>query len=141
MIDPFIRMRTIADRHPPTLDQAILAEFILDGHFARHVRRMRQTYGERRARLKERADRHLAGLVTVDLASSGMRTIGWLNRHRSDRRAAARAAARGLEVVPVSSFAIASAQPPGLVLGFAGIAPEEIDRGIGLLGEALGRGE
>ena len=41
LVEPFSVARTLTDRHPPTLDQAILAEFILDGHFGHHVRRMR----------------------------------------------------------------------------------------------------
>src|SRR5260370_1921486 len=44
LVEPFAVARTLTDRHPPTLDQAILAEFILDGHFGHHVRQMRQIY-------------------------------------------------------------------------------------------------
>ena len=47
LVDPFAAARSFTDRHPPTLDQAILAEFILDGHFGHHVRRMRQANAER----------------------------------------------------------------------------------------------
>jgi len=47
LVDAFVAARSFADRHPPTLDQAILAEFILEGHFGHHVRCMRQIYGER----------------------------------------------------------------------------------------------
>jgi GntR family transcriptional regulator/MocR family aminotransferase len=44
LVEAFTAARSIIDRHPPTLDQAILAEFIVEGHFGHHVRRMRQTY-------------------------------------------------------------------------------------------------
>jgi GntR family transcriptional regulator/MocR family aminotransferase len=47
IVDAFAAARSFVDRHPPTLDQAILAEFISDGHFGHHVRRMRQLYAER----------------------------------------------------------------------------------------------
>ena len=47
LAEPFTAARTLMDRHPPTLDQAILAEFILDGHFGDQVRRMRQIYAGR----------------------------------------------------------------------------------------------
>ena len=49
IVDAFAAARTLLDRHPPTLDQAILADFILDGHFGHHVRRMRQMYARRMA--------------------------------------------------------------------------------------------
>jgi GntR family transcriptional regulator/MocR family aminotransferase len=139
LVDPFVRLRSLVDRHPPSLDQAILAEFISDGHFGRHIRRMRQVYAERSACLKDTADRYLGGLLTVDHAHSGMRTIGWLDTRRSDQRAAERARELGLEVVALSSFAITSAQQPGMVLGFAGINAAEIARGVHVLAAALGR--
>ena len=44
LVEAFSAARSLSDRHPPTLQQAILAEFILEGHFSHHVRRMRQIY-------------------------------------------------------------------------------------------------
>lgn len=44
IVDAFSAAKSIVDRHAPTLDQAILAEFILEGHFGHHVRRMRQNW-------------------------------------------------------------------------------------------------
>ena len=75
------------------LDQAILAEFILDGHFGHHVRRMRQTYAERMGALAEAASRRLGGLLDVVPAASGMRAIGWLNTGEKDVGLAERARA------------------------------------------------
>jgi GntR family transcriptional regulator / MocR family aminotransferase len=43
LVEAFTAARSIVDRHPPTLEQVILAEFIMEGHFGHHVRRMRQT--------------------------------------------------------------------------------------------------
>src|SRR5690606_12926366 len=53
LIDRFISVRQSVDVAPPDLHQAVLAEFIEAGHFARHIRRMRTLYGERRALLEE----------------------------------------------------------------------------------------
>ena len=61
LVEPFAVARTLTDRHPPTLDQAILAEFILDGHFGHHVRRMRQIYAERMEALCDAANQRLGG--------------------------------------------------------------------------------
>lgn len=137
LVDPFARARSLEERHPPTLDQAALADFIVDGHFGRHVRRMRQVYADRLGLLKESSDRSLAGTLDVVNAAAGMRTIGWLNPQRSDRRAAELAHAHGLEVVPLSAFAERTTLRPGLVLGFAGIRPQDIRRGVETLARAL----
>src|SRR5262249_23156854 len=45
--DGVVAARSAADQHPPSLDQAVLADFIVEGHFARHLRRMRAAYRER----------------------------------------------------------------------------------------------
>src|SRR5205085_659815 len=49
LVDPFRRARSVVDGHSPVSEQAVLDEFIADGHFARHIRRMRVRYGERQA--------------------------------------------------------------------------------------------
>jgi DNA-binding transcriptional MocR family regulator len=62
----------LVDRHSPRLDQAALADFIVDGHFARHIRRMRELYAERQAVLVEAATDELAGVLDVSAAEAGM---------------------------------------------------------------------
>jgi len=135
----FEAARSFVDRHPPTLDQAILAEFIAEGHFGHHVRRMRQTYAERLAVLQQAATERLGGLAEVADAAAGMRTIAWLNRAIPDREAARRAQELGLEVAALSIFTMKHFHPPGLILGFAGCSPGELRRGVGVLAAALGR--
>lgn len=56
--EPLVAARRAADQHPPVLDQAVLADFIGEGHFARHLRRMRTAYGERLAALADAAGRY-----------------------------------------------------------------------------------
>ena len=47
LVDAFLTARSLSDRHQSTLDQAILTDFIVDGHFMRHIRRSRVAYAER----------------------------------------------------------------------------------------------
>ena len=95
LVEPFVSARSFVDRHPPTLDQAILAEFITEGHFGHHLRRMRQTYAERIDVLKTAADKHLNGVLDVVHAGAGIRTLGWLKTWKfRSRRGAASAKAR-----------------------------------------------
>jgi GntR family transcriptional regulator / MocR family aminotransferase len=53
LLKPWHSLGFVVDRHSPTFEQAILAEFILDGHFGHHVRRIRQIYSERGSVLVE----------------------------------------------------------------------------------------
>jgi GntR family transcriptional regulator / MocR family aminotransferase len=124
LIEPFELGRSYIDRHPPTLDQAILAEFISEGHFGHHIRTMRQTYAERLEVLMHASKEHLGGLLNVTEAVSGMRSVAWLVERGSDMEAARRAAQHGLEVA-------------ALILGFAGSNEDEIRRGVLTLATAL----
>jgi GntR family transcriptional regulator/MocR family aminotransferase len=108
LVDAFVAARALADRHTPSVEQAALAEFITDGHFARHIRRMRALYAERQATLVGEARRELAGLLEVAPAAGGRRRSRGLGAGRRPRRrgagaialrgraAAARRAAAGL---------------------------------------------
>jgi GntR family transcriptional regulator/MocR family aminotransferase len=137
LVDAFASARFLVDRHSPTLEQAILAEFILDGHFGHHVRRMREVYSERVSVLAESANKRLGERLKVDLASSGMRTIGWLQNGENDLTVAGRARAQGLEIAALSQFAIRSHNPAGLILGFAACTPGELRRGVDVLASVL----
>jgi GntR family transcriptional regulator/MocR family aminotransferase len=137
LVEAFVSARSFVDRHPPTLDQAILAEFITEGHFGHHVRRMRQIYAERIDVLKAAADKHLNGVLDVVHAGSGIRTLSWLKTWKSDHDAAQQAQKLGLEVIPLSSFTLKYEQPPALMLGFASCNPAELRRGVIVLATAL----
>jgi len=138
LVDPFAAARSFTDRHPPTLDQAILAEFILEGHFGHHVRRMRQAYAERMSVLADAANRRLSGLLEVGCAASGVRTLGWLKTNERDTEVAGRARLHGLELAALSQFTLRHSQPAALILGFAGCNVDELRRGVDVLATVLG---
>lgn len=137
LVDAFEAARTFMDRHPPTLDQATVAEFISEGHFGQHVRRMRQVYAERMSVLVEAAHKHVGDWIDVREAASGMRTLGWLKRGLSDAAVAAKARELGLETAPLSGFTLRHTHPPALLLGFAGCSAPELRRGVGVLRTAF----
>jgi GntR family transcriptional regulator/MocR family aminotransferase len=137
LVEAFTSARTLVDLYPPTLDQAILAEFMTEGHFGHHVRRMRHTYAERMDALKVAADKQLAGVLEVVRAGAGIRTLGWLKTWKSDHEASQRARKCGLEVSPLSMFTAKYQQPPALMLGFASCNPTELQRGVSVLASAL----
>jgi GntR family transcriptional regulator/MocR family aminotransferase len=137
LVRAFTATRALADRHPPALDQVVLADFITQRHFERHLHRMRSLYLERQLALVEAARSNLAGRLEVGPADTGMHLVGWLPVGADDRQAAERAYAAGVEVQPLSAHTWGSPIRPGLVLGYAAIPLVEIRAGVRRLAQAL----
>ncbi len=138
LVDPFTAARELADRHAPTVEQATLARFIAEGHFARHVRRMRALYAERQVALVSAAARDLPGLVDVGPAEAGMHLVGWLPADADDREASRRAEAGGVEANALSLYGIEPLRRGGLLLGYAAVDEAGIRDGVRRLAAALG---
>jgi GntR family transcriptional regulator/MocR family aminotransferase len=132
----FLAAKSVSGR-APLLEQAMLTDFMAGGHFGRHLRRMRQVYGERLGVLLAEASRRLAGKLEICAVEAGLQTAGWLGDHISAVDAAAAAAARGVEVTPLSRYDRGSGCREGLQLGFAALDPDEIRRGVRELAAAL----
>jgi GntR family transcriptional regulator/MocR family aminotransferase len=139
LVDAFVAARALADRGSPPLEQAVLADFLIDGHFASHVRRMRALYAERQRALVEAARRELAGLVEVPPKDQGMHLIGWLPDGVEDVEVSRRADAEGVEAPALSGYARVPPSRQGLVLGYAAIGEKEVTAGVHRLRRALGR--
>jgi GntR family transcriptional regulator / MocR family aminotransferase len=117
--------------------QAVVAEFIDEGYFATHIRRMRRIYEERHAALYDAAKRQLDGLLDVVKTESGLHTIAYLAPHLSEIAVARAAEARRIQVSPIARFSIEPTAVNGLVLGFGAIKPPEIKAGVQVLREVL----
>jgi len=128
--ESFAKARAVADRHSPTIEQAALADFIAEGHFARHVRRMRVIYAQRQTALLDAARRYLDGLVALQPARAGMHLAGFLSPLIDDREIACRAAAKGIGVAPLSPYYLGNSVKRGLVIGFAGSTGTQIENSI-----------
>lgn len=137
LVASFALARMTADRHSPAIEQAVLADFIAGGHFARHIRRMRTLYADRQRTLVKIARRELGTLLRVDPAPAGMRLLGWLPRGVEDRRVAAEAGRRGVSVVPLSHLRTTPSQENALLLGFAPFSASEMRRALSALGDAI----
>jgi GntR family transcriptional regulator / MocR family aminotransferase len=85
----------------------VLADFMAEVPFGRHVRRMPSLYAERREALLESAERELAGFLDVVPAEAGMHLVGLLPEGEDDREVSRRAAAAGVEAPPLSAFSLA----------------------------------
>jgi GntR family transcriptional regulator/MocR family aminotransferase len=134
LVDPFLKVRRLVDIHSPVLEQAALAEFMMEGHFVRHLRRMRTLYAERRRALVQ-AVRGLP--LEIDSAEAGIHCVGWLPDGMDDRTLASRAADYDLNLTPISSFGIEPLLRKGFLLGYGGYDVQEIKDGIKRLGDLL----
>jgi GntR family transcriptional regulator / MocR family aminotransferase len=140
LVEGFVAARTVIDLHPPTLGQVILTDFLNEGHFERHIRRMRELYAGRQAALVSAAARELTGLLDVHPNEAGMYLIGWLLNGQGDQRASQRATTYGIEAPPLSAFRIEpvnAKNTQGLLLGFSAFSENEIRTGVQQLAEAL----
>lgn len=139
LVDTMIAARAHYDWSSPVIDQATLAEFIAEGHFARMIRRNRALYAERQAALVDAGKRHLHGLLRLPAKECGMHLLGWLPRGVDDRACAAALSANGVEVLSLSQFASAPADPGGLLLGYAPFDERSIVAGVEKMAAVLER--
>lgn len=139
LIDRIEAMKSTTNRHAPVLEQAVLHAFMAEGHFNRHVRRMRAIYAERLEILLTEARAELDGLLTITGIEAGLQTAGWLPPGADAERAAGAAAKLGVEVIPLSCYARGKLSRDGLQLGFAAVDAPEIRRGMERLAKALKR--
>lgn len=140
LIESFVPARVLMDGHPPLFQQAVLTDFVAEGHLARHVRQMRSRYRERRDALLDAAQRHLGGLLEMGPLDAGLHVVGFLPDGVSDDAVAKRAAARRLYTPPLSWYYAAGRGRPGLLLKFARADVPLVRRGIQDLAQVIARG-
>ncbi|PRH20556.1 MocR-like pyridoxine biosynthesis transcription factor PdxR [Burkholderia multivorans] len=122
------RFAHVAGRLPgpgSILPQATVAAFMEQGHFARHLRKMRALYAERRAFLVDALARTLDEHLHVRPQAGGVHVLAYLSDRHDDKRVAAAAAADGLGVQALSDWRIRASAQGGLLMGFANFATAE----------------
>lgn len=137
LVPGFRVARDSIDLFPATLFQKALTDFIRQGHFARHIRRMRMLYMERRAMLIQAMQSRLGAGIEIVSAEAGMHLVCLLPPGFDDRDVSRRAAEAGVSVIPLSTCYLGRASRPGLVLGYGGVDRMEIEAGVAKLGKIL----
>lgn len=137
ILDRMLTAKFATDWQSPTIDQAIVAEFIDEGHLMRHVRKMRSLYLERLEALMDGARSELAGLVTIARPDAGMHVVASLPVGIDDRAVAIAVNERGVSNHPMSLCYLGRKRISGLILGYAAYSPEQIKHGCRQLAAAL----
>jgi GntR family transcriptional regulator/MocR family aminotransferase len=130
LVSAFSAARDAADIFSSTLYQVVLTDFIREGHCARHIRRMRTLYLERRKALVKAIQVHMGDMLEVISAEAGMHLVALLPPGTDDVAVSKRAAEKGISAMPLS---ICYLKPPtrrGLVLGYGGANARQIHDGI-----------
>ncbi len=135
--ESFLDARDALDVFSPTLYQLALAEFIDEGHFARHLRRMRGIYQRRREALLEGLAENCAGLLDVLNADAGLHIATLLPADSDDRAVVRRMTARGLTANALSLCFMGPARTSGLLLGFGGFDEHTLIAATRTLAEVL----
>jgi GntR family transcriptional regulator/MocR family aminotransferase len=117
----------------PTAIQAIVSDFIIEGHFATHIRRMRKAYHERYQALYDGVQAHLADFLEIMPTNTGMHTAAFLKRGLKAEKVAKRAAECGLTLTPLGRFCIVPYDRQGFALGFSGFSTPQIETAVRLL--------
>jgi len=130
LVDRFARVRRVVDVCPPRLYQAVLADFIREGHYARHIRKMRLLYSERRSALVKAIRSEFGSQLPVVGAEAGMHLVVMLPEGSNDREIAARAAEQKLWLWPLSSAYLGGNPLPGFVLGFGSTTAAQMPRAV-----------
>ncbi|MGH8486572.1 MAG: PLP-dependent aminotransferase family protein, partial [Pseudomonas sp.] len=137
LVEPFCTIRAVMDRSPPTLLQAVTADFMTEGHFIGHIRRMRALYQARQQCLVALLERHLGGFLSIAPVEAGMHLIAWLPAQLDDQQIARQLAQLGVHTYALSDYCLERYVPPALLIGFAGTPQDQAEAKVEALVQAF----
>jgi 2-aminoadipate transaminase len=129
-------MKQMSDLHSDQLSQAILLRFAESGELGRHLERTRHAGLERLIAVTDTCERHLPAGTKFTRPDGGMNLWIELPAPLTAERLLVSAQARGVDFLPGSYFSGSRAHDRGLRISFGGLSPDQIRRGIKMLGEA-----
>jgi GntR family transcriptional regulator/MocR family aminotransferase len=137
LVNSFVIALSLTARHMPLWNQVILTDFIAEGHFSRHIRRMRALYSERAEALQEAAHAYWRNFLKMPRIECGLDIAVVLTPRIDDRAAAATAAKADIELRSLSDHSRRPGRLNGFVVGFAAIDVHSILDGARRLARIL----
>jgi GntR family transcriptional regulator/MocR family aminotransferase len=137
LMESFSKTKEIMGGQPCVIDQAVLATFIGEGHFDRHLQRMNIIYHQRLQALSDSVGTELRGFIDLEPSNGGLHAVGWLARGLDEDVVANGAARAGIELPLLSSFGKTALTRPGVVFGFASFSERMIRQTVERFGQAL----
>ena len=139
LVERFVAVRYVMDIFPPYLYQEVIADFMREGHFARHIRRMRLLYSGRRKVLVEQLRKVFGDTFEIHGAEAGMHLTAAFHGDRDDVAIATRAAAQGLWLWPLSANYATRHDRKGFILGYGNVGLQAIPAAVEKLRVAMAR--
>jgi GntR family transcriptional regulator / MocR family aminotransferase len=128
LVQAFRAVRPIIDRFPAPLHQLVVADFLNEGYFPAHLRRLRENYRASRDNLASLLNAHLSDHLIAPLPEQGIHfTVRSTGSWHDDKAVASAALKSGVVVIPVSPMHISAVSEPRLLLGFSGLLQEEAE--------------
>jgi GntR family transcriptional regulator/MocR family aminotransferase len=128
LVERFVAVRHVLDIFPPYLYQEVLSDFINEGHFTRHIRKMRQVYSEKRTALVESLRTEFPKELEIHGAEAGMHLAVTMPHGWNDIEIAARAARERLWLWPLSPSYMGERSRKGFILGFGSTPKDAIPK-------------
>jgi len=132
-----IAAKRFNDWHSPVLEQDTLAAFIAEGYLARHIRKMRKIYGERRTALTEAITRHCSDCLAPIPSDCGLHLTALILGNAQAAAVAAQADAKGIGLYSLDRYPSAGNGQNGLAFGLGMIGTDRIDAAIKCLAEVM----
>jgi GntR family transcriptional regulator / MocR family aminotransferase len=139
LLRAFVTARYLMDRQPASLGQAVVAAFMAEGHFAAHIRRMRELYRGQRDTLVAALRRRLGDHLTVEPPDQGMHLVAYARRGLSDIAIERAAREHGVIVRAMSRLYVEAPPQSALMLGFSGYPRQLIAPAVARLARAFER--
>ena len=132
-MDALVAAKQYSDLLSPFINQYALAAFIADGHLARHIRKMRSIYNQRRRLLLD----GLPGWLHPIPSFAGLHIAALVKDSRSADDLVERARDVGVGIGTVGRFSVGKLDLQGLVFGYGAIPERSVVEGIARLKEPL----
>ncbi|MFF6013326.1 aminotransferase class I/II-fold pyridoxal phosphate-dependent enzyme [Rahnella sp. R3(2024)] len=130
LVESFKIAKYYADTRTSYLEQIILSSFISEGHYARHVRRVRKACYERQRVMIEAIQLHLPEIMFAKPSDSGIHVVCWLSEEFDESYVIDQCRKVGLGAQPLSRYCQTPPTSQAILLGFAAHSPAEIVDGI-----------
>jgi GntR family transcriptional regulator/MocR family aminotransferase len=134
LITAFAAAKWLCDRHTASLEQQTLAEFIANGMYERHLRRMRKQNATRRAVLLEAIRERLGDRVEITGDGAGAHIVLWPQKPVDEESVIAAAAKRGVRVYGIAPYCLRKPKRAGILVGYSRVNEAQIREGIRRLG-------
>lgn len=139
LVEHVLALRWLTDRHSPAEQQHVLAQFIREGHFERHLRRMRRRYSSRRQALLNSLKGHFGDQISIQGTNAGLHLLAWFPEiDWCEFNPIAEAAMEvDVGIYSVNQFYRQAPKMLGLLMGYASLNEEQIAAGITRLAKVI----